>query len=376
MRVLILLDAFSLGGAEKQALLFADWLQNVKGEVVEIWAFMPGDGSAKIVCDRYKLKTRVIGYFRGLARYIYPKQIWDYSRLFNEFKPDVLMGYTSHPNFLLGLVWKHTTAKTFIWGVQSSNYKSFNELNNTEKKAILNTPYFVSNSENATEFFSKNYSVPSSKLSVIYNGPEAIKSIFTRDEWRKKIGIDSNDFVAVMLAHIAKRKDHQTAVQAWKIVVETLLPKGINPILIFGGIFGDSTDTLFQQIIASDLYANVKFLGNVQDVAGINLASDLHVLSSNTEGVPNSLLEAMSLGLPVVGTNIPGIREALGDENEPFLSKPKNPDDLAKIIIGLALDKKLRNEVSEKNVMRVKSIFNLNEMCERHYDLMIKEVLK
>ena len=65
MRVLILLDAFSLGGAEKQALLFAEWLQNTKGETVEIWAFMPGDGSAKILCDRYKLKTRVIGYFRG-----------------------------------------------------------------------------------------------------------------------------------------------------------------------------------------------------------------------------------------------------------------------------------------------------------------------
>ena len=55
MRVLILLDAFSLGGAEKQALLFAEWLQKEKKETVEIWAFLPGDGSAKALCDRYGL---------------------------------------------------------------------------------------------------------------------------------------------------------------------------------------------------------------------------------------------------------------------------------------------------------------------------------
>jgi hypothetical protein len=106
MRTIILLDALSLGGAEKQALLFGAWLQNEKKCTVEIWHFMPGDGSAKIVCDRYGLKTREIGYFRGLAKYLYPKQIWEYSKLFGSFKPDLLLGYTNQPDLLLGLIWK------------------------------------------------------------------------------------------------------------------------------------------------------------------------------------------------------------------------------------------------------------------------------
>jgi glycosyltransferase involved in cell wall biosynthesis len=373
MKVLILLDAFSLGGAEKQALLFAEWLQNSKGETVEIWAFMPGDGSAKILCDRYKLKTRVIGYFRGLARFLYPKQIWEYSKLFNEFKPDVLMGYTSQPNFLLGLVWKHTTAKTFIWGVQSSNYKTYDLLNHTEKKAIVNTPYFISNSHNATNFFLENYNVLTQKLIVVYNGPEAIQPLLTKEQWRQKLGLSSTDFVALMMAHIAKRKDHQTAIQAWKKVVDSLVPKGINPVLLFAGIFGDATADLFHQVIEAGLYPYIKFLGNIQDVAGLNLASDIHVLSSNTEGVPNSLLEAMYLQMPVVGTDIPGIREALGEENEAFLSKPKDAEDLARIAIRLALDKDLQKVTGQKNKKRIETYFSLQEMCQRHYEIMKKE---
>ena len=376
MRVLILLDAFSLGGAEKQALLFAEWLQNTKGETVEIWAFMPGDGSAKILCDRYKLKTRVIGYFRGLARFLYPKQIWEYSKLFNEFKPDVLMGYTNQPNLLLGLVWKHTTAKTFIWGQQGIEAAGYPFSKKADKIALESTPYFISNSTNGAEFLKKELHVPAEKVMVVLNGPEMVQPLYTKSDWRKKLGLAENDFVALMVAHIALRKDHDTAIKAWKIVVETLVAKGIQPIILFAGIFGDATPHLLAQVIESGLYPYVKFLGNVQDISGLNLASDIHILSSHTEGLPNSLLEAMCWGLPVVGTDIPGIREALGNENNDCLAKPKDAQDLAAKVVALALDKSMQQQVGKRNKERIEQHFRLDEMCRVHYDIMQKEVSK
>lgn len=374
MRVLILLDAFSLGGAEKQALLYADWLQNVKGETVEIWAFMAGDGSAQIVCDRYKLKTRVIGYFRGLARFLYPKQIWEYSKLFNEFKPDVLMGYTNQPNLLLGLVWKRTTAKTFIWGQQGIEAAGYSFAKKADRLAIDNTPYFISNSTNGAEFLKKELGVASEIIKVVLNGPELVEPLHTRAEWRKKLGLAERDFVALMVAHIALRKDHETTIKAWKKVVDTLVPKGINPVILFAGIFGNATPQLFNKVIESGLYPYVKFLGNVQDIAGLNIASDIHALSSHTEGLPNSLLEAMRWSLPVVGTDIPGIREALGEENNDFLAKHKDDQDLADKIIRLALDKSLQKQVGERNAARIEKHFRLEEMCRVHYEIMQKEV--
>lgn len=373
MRVLILLDAFSLGGAEKQALLFADWLQNVKGETVEIWAFMPGDGSAKVLCNRYKLKTRTIGYFRGLARYIYPKQIWEYSKLFNQFKPDVLMGYTNQPNLLLGLVWKHTTAKTFIWGQQGIEAAGYLFNKRADRLALQNTPHFISNSTNGALFLQRELHVPASKILVVLNGPEIVSPVHTKEEWRKKLGLNSTDFVALMVAHIALRKDHDTAIKAWKKIVDTLVPQGVNPVILFAGMFGSATQQLLNSVIENDLYPYVKFLGNAQDISGLNLASNIHVLSSHTEGLPNSLLEAMRWGLPVVGTDIPGIREALGDENSEYLTRPKDAGDFAEKVIRLALDTQLQKEVGERNRERIDKHFRLEEMCSIHYEIMIRE---
>ena len=63
MRVLTLIDSYSLGGAEKQAILFAKYLKDEKKCDVAVWAFNPWDGRARELCETYGLDTKVIGYF-------------------------------------------------------------------------------------------------------------------------------------------------------------------------------------------------------------------------------------------------------------------------------------------------------------------------
>lgn len=374
MRTIILLDALSLGGAEKQALLFGAWLQNEKKCTVEIWHFMPGDGSAKIVCDRYNLKTKEIGYFRGLAKYLYPKQIWEYSKLFRSFKPDLLLGYTNQPDLLLGLIWKNTGAKYFIWGQQGIEAGGYRFDKKADRMAIESTPIFISNSINGAEFLIKEVKVNKAKIKVIYNGPEKMKPVFSREIWRQKLGIDQTDFVGLMVAHIALRKDHHTLLKAWKTVVDDLLPKGISPVLLLAGMIGNATQELLNLAIDLGIYGQVKFLGNIKDISGLNLASDIHILSSNTEGLPNSLLEAMDLGLSVVGTNIPGILEAVGEENKEFLSEPKDSIAMANNIIRLAENAELRKFVGNRNQERINNLFSLEKMCLEHWKIIQENV--
>ena len=82
------------------------------------------------------------------------------------------------------------------------------------------------------------------------------------------------------------------------------------------------------EVLARDLGLGerVRFVGDVDDVAGLLGASDVGVLSSTPlEGCPNAVIESMAAGLPVVGTDIPGVREALGDEGRPFLVAAEDP---------------------------------------------------
>lgn len=367
MRIIILLDSFSLGGAEKQAILFADYLQNRRGFTVEIWAFMPGDGSAGDVCKRYNINTKVIGYFRGLARYLYPKQIWEYSKLFRSFKPDVLMGYTNQPNLLLGLVWKEAGAKYFIWGQQGIEAAGYGFDKKVDQMAIHRTPCFISNSTNGAEFLKKNLGVPSDKVHVIYNGPEKIQPVHSPEVWKNRLGIQEGDVVALMVAHIALRKDHETLLNAWVKVVQTTLSQNKRPILLLAGMLGDQTQRLITLTIEKGIFPYVHFLGNVQDIAGLNQITDIAILSSNTEGLPNSLLESMEYGIPVAGTDIPGIREAVGEKGAELLAPPKNSDALAEILIKLILDKELRDRYGKLNKQRIAQHFNLDIMCSETF---------
>lgn len=78
---------------------------------------------------------------------------------------------------------------------------------------------------------------------------------------------------------------------------------------------------------------------------------DIYVQPSHTEGLPRSLIEAMSLGLPCVATKVGGIPELIDDS---FLCKPKSPMELADRIKKLLDSYELRREQSEINKNRAK----------------------
>ena len=73
----------------------------------------------------------------------------------------------------------------------------------------------------------------------------------------------------------------------------------------------------------------VRFPGQVKDISGLLHACDIGVLISKHEGLPNAVLEYMAAGLPVIATDLPGNREALGNNAENQLCKLMDSADLA-----------------------------------------------
>ena len=71
-------------------------------------------------------------------------------------------------------------------------------------------------------------------------------------------------------------------------------------------------------------------------------ASDMSVLASHTEGMPNVVTEAMACGLPVVDTAVGGLPGAIGDCDGAILVPPENIDDLEKAIIKVMNDNQMR----------------------------------
>jgi glycosyltransferase involved in cell wall biosynthesis len=99
----------------------------------------------------------------------------------------------------------------------------------------------------------------------------------------------------------------------------------------------------------------LRVLGDVDDVSGLLGAVDLAVFSSRSECLGRGATEPMFAGLAVAGTDIPGIREAVGEAGESFLAAPGDAAGLAEAILRLAGDPDLRARVGAANAELVRS---------------------
>ena len=114
-----------------------------------------------------------------------------------------------------------------------------------------------------------------------------------------------------------------------------------------------------------NLGSSVRFLGSVQDVTGLLSAVDLGVFSSKTEGCPNAVLECMASGLAVVGTDIPGIREALGPDGTDCLASPDDPGIFAQRILDLANAPTRLSALGAANRLRISAEFSTDQMVQK-----------
>jgi len=167
------------------------------------------------------------------------------------------------------------------------------------------------------------------------------------------------------VANFRPQKDHATLLYAWQQML-TSIPQGQTlPRLLLAGAPQESYTVVHQQATNLGLLDTVTFLGQVKDVSGLLAASDIGVLTSTKEGLSNSILEYMVCGLPVVATDLPGNREALGDDPRQPFCKDGDPNSLAVRLNTLMYNQDLRQKLGTRNQQRASEKFSIDAMCER-----------
>jgi glycosyltransferase involved in cell wall biosynthesis len=103
--------------------------------------------------------------------------------------------------------------------------------------------------------------------------------------------------------------------------------------------------------------------------------ADVFILPSYREGLPVSILEAMSAGLPIVSTNVGGIPNIIKDGINGFLFKPGDLEAITDRIIKLSRDEVLRLKMGEKNVVKANKMFDVDivikQLCQIYKELLI-----
>lgn len=167
----------------------------------------------------------------------------------------------------------------------------------------LSATKVLSNSITALDNFYPNRDRKSKRFKVIYNGIDFGGSLDKKLS-RSDFGIPDNSFVIGHVGRFNFAKNHETIIK----VAEKLCKDHDN---IYFILCGKNTDTALKERISQHhlLKDKVKLLGYRSDVNQVLGVLDLFFFPSITEGQPNSLIEAMIMGLPIVASNITPIKE-------------------------------------------------------------------
>lgn len=175
--------------------------------------------------------------------------------------------------------------------------------------------------------------------------------------------INSDDIVIGTIAAIADHKDYPNLVLAAKKVVE------IMPNTKFVAL-GDGPDREKIEKLISDNQLESKFIlaGFKSNVGDYLKMFDIFVLASKTEGLGTSILDAMSVGLPIVASDTGGIPEAVINDYNGYLTQPGDSGLLAKAIIKLINDKNIMDKFGKNSLLKVKE-FDINTTIEKNIKL-------
>lgn len=212
--------------------------------------------------------------------------------------------------------------------------------------------------------------VDTNKIHRLPNGidPLEFSQFGNKLAMRQSLGLPLDKVIILYVGRIVARKRLDVLVSAMKIVADNI------QLVIVGSSFGqrDSTE---EEIIKSIAESNGKitFIGAKENCSPYFIASDIQILVSEREGMPNSLLEGMSYSLPTIASFIPGITDLISPGVEGILVSVGNVAETAQAINMMAHDAALRMNMGALARQKIINDFNINDLAEK-YELLYENL--
>jgi glycosyltransferase involved in cell wall biosynthesis len=360
MKVLHISGAKGWGGNEQQLMYIAPAFEHL-----EIQNFIYGLTGSEL---EQKSKEIAVTFIPALkSKLVNRKNFSHFKSVVEEIQPDVIHLHTSDSltffvlvDMLYGLKVKSVFSKKGM-GVSSSilsrlkyNYKGLDKI--------------ICVSEKVKSDFSKTLTVKNSeKIEVIHDCISLdIKKMPAPFSIREKFGIDSNVNLIGNIANHSSAKDLPTLISAIDILVNQLKFRSFK--LIQLGEFSKRTPGYQALVSQKKLDEYIVFCNKIENAFALNPQFDLFVMSSQREGGPTSVLEALYYGIPVVSTNVGVVREVVHDTINGYVVDAKDSLALAQKIQLILETPGFAEKAQDYSITKITSEFNALHIATMTYD--------
>lgn len=332
MKIIQIMPEFGLAGAEIMC-------ENLTYELLKA-------GNTVIVVSMYDYRSAITERMENAGidiRYLGKKSGLDFSmigkmkKIFKEEKPDAIHTHR--------YVMQYAIPAAILSKVKSRVHTVHNvaEKENGKLARKLNKFYYkfcgvvpVALSDLIKETIVKEYKIDKSKIPVILNGIDLSKC-------EPKSDYSMGDtFKILHIGRFSEQKNHKRLIEAFYLFIQKHPDSELN--LIGDGELITEIKYMVQELGIQD---KVRFLGLQSKVYPYLNNADVFVLTSDYEGIPMTLIEAMGTGMPIVATAVGGVPDMLKNGEDAILTN-LNTEEISKAFLTYAQDEKLRKLHGEK----------------------------
>jgi glycosyltransferase involved in cell wall biosynthesis len=357
MKVLHIINSLDCGGLEKFAIDLSLEL-NKRGHQAEILCLQQG-GDLKAVAEQNHLRVTALDKKQGTDFNLIGK----------------MAGFVKKNRF--DIVHTHNMGP-LIYGTIACRLASNTHLINTRHGRETKTANpiiwalnqkIVAISSDAAEQMLKCNKINKDKVSIIPNGTD-LKTfdIKVSDEEKlsikKSLGLNHDTLILGNIGRLAKEKDQGSLIKAVKKMVSK--KNKIELIMVGDGPLKKELMELAKEL---NVLESVKFLGYRNDIAKLLSIIDVFVLSSFTEGISLTLLEAMAAGKPIVATKVGGNPEVVDDGVTGILVPCGFPERIESAVMRFYANRSLIAQFGEAGRKRAYEFFSLENMTNQYEKL-------
>lgn len=196
------------------------------------------------------------------------------------------------------------------------------------------------------------------------------KRKITRDEYNL-----SDDQIAIaIIGRLAPIKNHDLFLESIKLVQQQTKQKLV--FFIVGD--GDQKKSIEEKvaILKTEIIIDIRMTSWIKDIKTFNAGMDLICLTSDNEGTPVSLIEAQACNIPIVSTDVGGVRDIIDENETGYISPKKDAISFSNKLLLLTEDKQNRERMSQNGWDFVKNKFHytrlVSDMEKYYYSLLEK----
>jgi glycosyltransferase involved in cell wall biosynthesis len=351
MKIAHVVDSMEVGGAETVVAQMCR-LQRAQGHNPCVYAIGTlGPLGEQMRKDGFAVETHVGRHLSDTIR--------NFFRIFKESRPDVVHLHNPTPAIYAAIAARMARVPSIV-STRHSLVAPPRRVAVELKYAVAATccDWIVGICDATTNNLKSIHSIPARKIMRVYNGAVPLERA-AQDQWPPKSGL-----TLVYVGRLEPVKNHTLLFNAFRTALSSR--PGLRLWMV-----GDGSERTVLERTAAELgiSGQVTFWGQQLDVAPFFSAADAFIMSSKSEGLPISLLQAFSLGLPAIVTDVGGMAEVVRQAKAGFTVSVTDAAEMSAAILRLADSDADREQFSGNARTAFESRFTLETMVDAYMDL-------